>query len=102
MAKDAGRILFTQVFKGNNGVAALRLIMELSGYDVPNVIRTGESIDEKAMLINEGRRQVWLEMRQFIIGDVLKRVEIDPFEKAVLSRLKPEEKKDGRSSSKRT
>jgi hypothetical protein len=71
------RTILTQTFKTANGVRCLKLIKELSGYDKPNVIKGSDGdLALHAMVYNEGRRDVYLELRKFLSDDILNKVEI--------------------------
>ena len=66
-----------QTFNNDNGVRALKLIKDLSGYDKTNVIKNPDgTISKDAMLYNEGRRDIYLEIRKFLPNNVLTKVEI--------------------------
>lgn len=87
------RTILLQVGKTEPGKRLLNYIYHSTGYDKPNVIMTSDGgINEKAMLMNEGRRGVWLELRRFINVDILKEVEI----------MMPEKQKEKKDANKKS
>lgn len=73
------KTLFIQVFNNEPGYRVLQFIMnELCGYQLPNTSMTAMGdLSVHAMLHNEGRRGVYLDLRKFLSEDILKKVELD-------------------------
>lgn len=71
------RTILGQTFNNDNGIRTLKLIKELSGYDKTNIVKNLDgTISTDAMLYNEGRRDIYLELRKFLSNNILTKVEI--------------------------
>lgn len=74
------KTLFIQVFNNEPGYKVLQFIMhDLCGFQSANVCYSSVTGDlvPNAMLHNEGRRGVYLDIRRFLSEDILKRVELN-------------------------
>lgn len=72
--------LFIQVFNNEPGYKILNFIMnDLCGYQDSSVVRNAATnhLEVEALVYNEGRRSVYLDLRKLLSSDILKKVEID-------------------------
>lgn len=79
--KRRQRILFLNAtFKSAEGKRTLRFLMELCGYQKPSVVINNENSDVATMstVYNEARRNLYLEVRDYIKPSILKDVELEP------------------------
>jgi hypothetical protein len=62
-----------------SGLKTLRFIAEMCGHNKTSVCvnPTAAEINEKAMVFNEGRRSVYLELRKFLDGELLFKAEYE-------------------------
>ena len=81
-SEKALREILYQTFKSDPGNRVLAYLYHTCGYGEPNIINKPDgSINAEAMMYNEGRRSVYMELRNFIDPEILKKVEIDFVEK---------------------
>lgn len=87
-----------KIFGSAEGQNVLRWLMVECGYQRPSVVadKTTQQIYIDSTVYNEGRRNVWLQIRRYLTPKILIPVEIEPPESAT----KPIEKKDGSNVSK--
>lgn len=73
---------FNETFATAAGRRVLRWLVEQSGFQVPNTVadpRSGEIL-ERSTWYNEGRRNLYLQIRKFLKRDILIDAEIRTFE----------------------
>jgi hypothetical protein len=70
------KTILNQTFNNDNGINSLLLIKELSGYDMSNkVITSTGDLSALAMAYNEGRRDIYLELRRLLSSELLAKIE---------------------------
>jgi len=70
---------FDDVFSSESGKIVLKYINKICGFDTPSLVvnkQTGD-ICKEAVIYNEARRNVYLEIRSLLRPKVLKEVEYD-------------------------
>lgn len=71
------RIVFADVFNNPNGISALRVIKSICGYDDNFMVFNPQTreINEKSVIYNAARREIYRELRQFLPKSVLEQVD---------------------------
>jgi hypothetical protein len=67
----------SEISKTKGGLNFLRFLMHESGFTKPNIAITEKGLDKDALLWNESRRVFYLDVRQFMLPEVVKLVELD-------------------------